>query len=41
MSPEKVNAVGGQGKSALHDEVNPDEEAKYLDREMVSFRAKG
>ena len=38
---KKVHAVGAQGKSARHDDSESDEEAKYLDREVAGFQAKG
>lgn len=41
MKAEKVNAVGSQGKASEYYDSNSEEEAKYLDCELVGFRTKG
>lgn len=41
LGVEKVNAFGTRGKIYGHEELNSEEEAKYLDGEMTSFLSKG
>lgn len=37
MGEKKVNIVGAQGNSTRHDKSESEEEAKYLDTEIVGF----
>lgn len=41
VGTEKVNVVGALVKAALYEDSDSKEEAKYLDREVLGFRAKG
>lgn len=41
MGDEKVNDMGAQGKSSRLYKSDTKKEAKYLDREMESYQAKG
>lgn len=41
MTFEKVNVVGSQDKATRSHNSDLEEEAKYLDRELVCFQTKG
>lgn len=41
MNSVKVNAVGTQGRAYISYDLDMNEDAKYLDRDLEGFRAKG